>query len=102
VVDRESVDGNRKRLLASISTFCLFVEIVSNEKERRKSVSEPIPHFGNNVFSESNKKVQCIAYINIREPIPHFTNNVAIFGNNSIGPLSINVGPVEDYDVDET
>jgi ribonuclease BN (tRNA processing enzyme) len=32
VVDGKSMDGSRNHLLASIGTFCLFVEMVSNEK----------------------------------------------------------------------
>ncbi len=116
VVDGKLMDESRTRLLTSISTFCLFIETVSNEKERGKGISEPMlcfgsnmflksnekEHekgisesmlcFGNNAFSKSNKKEQCFAQINIQEPIRCFANNVTIFGNNSIGPLSRNVG----------
>jgi hypothetical protein len=37
--------------------FCFFVEMVSNEKESEKNISEPMSWFNNNTFLESNKKV---------------------------------------------
>jgi hypothetical protein len=38
VVDGESMDESGTHLLASISTFCLFIEIVSNEQKHEKSM----------------------------------------------------------------
>jgi len=52
-----------------------------------------MPCFSNNSFLEFNEEVQCITRISIQKSILRFINNVAIFRNNSIGPLSINVGP---------
>jgi hypothetical protein len=80
-------------LLASIGTFCLFIKIVSNEKECKKNISELMLHFRNNTFLESNEKVQFITRISIQEPIPHFVNNMLVFGKNVVGSLNINVGP---------
>jgi hypothetical protein len=65
VVNGKLVDESRTCLFTSIGTFCLFVEIVSNEKQHKKRVSEPMSHFGNNAFLESNKKVQCVTQIGI-------------------------------------
>jgi hypothetical protein len=39
--------------------FCFFIEMISNEKEREKGIGEPMPHFDNKAFSESDEKVQC-------------------------------------------
>jgi hypothetical protein len=60
VVDGELVDENKTHLLASIGIFCLFVEIVFNEKECKKNISKPMPHFGNNTFSKSNKRYNAL------------------------------------------
>ncbi len=49
------MDESRTHLLASIGTFCLFGETISNEKECGKGISELISRFGNNMFSKSNK-----------------------------------------------
>jgi hypothetical protein len=65
----------------------------SNKKERGKGISEPMLCFNNNAFSKSNEKVQHLTQIGVQKPIPRFTNNVVVLGNDSIGPLSINVGP---------
>jgi hypothetical protein len=116
-MDGKSMNESKTRLLASIGTFSLFVEMISNEKECGKGISEPMSHFGNNMFlkfnkkehekgiselmscfssnafSESNKKKECFTQINIQEPILCFANNAIILGNNSIAPLSINVRP---------
>jgi hypothetical protein len=43
---------------ASIDVFCLFVETISNEKECGNDIHEPMLHFGNNVFSKYNEKMQ--------------------------------------------
>ncbi len=90
VVDGKSMDENITRLLESISIFCLFVETISNEKERKKRIIELMSSFDNKTFFESNKKVQ---HVGIQELIPRFTNNTTIFKNNSGGPSSINVRP---------
>jgi hypothetical protein len=66
MLDGESVDESITHLLASIGTFCLFVEIVSDGKEQEKSISELMSCFGNNTFSESNEKVQCVIQIGIQ------------------------------------
>jgi hypothetical protein len=81
VVDGKSMDENITRLLESISIFCLFVETISNEKERKKRIIELMSSFGNKTFFESNKKVQ---HVGIQELIPRFTNNTTIFKNNSL------------------
>jgi hypothetical protein len=73
VVDGKSMDESLTRLLESISIFCLFVETISNEKERKKRIIELMSSFGNKTFFESNKKVQHV--------------------DNSGGPSSINVRP---------
>jgi hypothetical protein len=73
VVDGKSMDESITRLLQSVSIFCLFVETIYNEKERKKRISEPMSSFNNNTFFESNKKVQHV--------------------DNSGGPSSINVRP---------
>ncbi len=62
-------------------------------KNNEKGIIETIPCFDNNMFLKSNKTVPLIAQINIQKPISHFTNNTTIFGNNSVGPSSKNVGP---------
>ncbi len=56
MLDGESVDESRTHLLASIGTFCLFIEIVSNGKEQEKSISSLMSRFGNNTFSKSNER----------------------------------------------
>jgi hypothetical protein len=90
VLDGKLMDESKTCLLASIDTYCLFIEMVSNEKEREKGISEPMScfdnttflesnkkestkgiselmsRFGNNVFAESKEKVQCIAQISIQ------------------------------------
>jgi len=66
MLDGELLDESRTHLLASISIFCLFIEIISNGKEQEKSISELMSHFGNNTFSESNEKVQCVIQISIQ------------------------------------
>jgi len=50
VVDGKSMDESLTRLLESISIFCLFVETISNEKERKKRISEPMSSFNNTFF----------------------------------------------------
>jgi hypothetical protein len=87
------LDENRIRFLASISTFCLFIERISNEKEHGKGINQLMPHFGNNRFLKSNEEVQHVTRISIQKPILHFANNTIIFKNNSVGPPNINVGP---------
>jgi len=52
-----------------------------------------MPRFGNDTFSKYNEKVQPATWIGVQEPILCFVNNLAIFGNNLVGPLNINVGP---------
>jgi len=117
VVDGKLLDETRTCFLASIGTFFLSVKIISNEKECEKGITKPMPHFGNNPFSEfkereckndiiemmscfgsntfskSNKKVQHITQISIQELISCFTNNAVVFRNNLVSPLNINVGP---------
>ncbi len=93
VIDEELVDESRTCLLASIDIFCLFIEMVSNKKERGKSINELMLCFGSNAFLKSNEKVQCVTQINIQESISCFANNVVIFGNNLVGPPNMNVGP---------
>ncbi len=65
IIDGNLVDESRTRLLTSIGTFSLFVETISNEKQHKKRISEPMSHFGSNAFLESNKKVQCVVRIGI-------------------------------------
>jgi len=116
IMDGKSLDENKIHLLTSIGTFCFFVETTSNEKECKKGISqlmpcfnntfleskeeecrkgiiESMPCFNNNAFLESNEKVQCVTQIGIQELIPCFANNVIVFGDNSVGPPNINVGP---------
>jgi len=93
VVDGKLLDENRIRFLASISTFCLFIERISNEKEHGKGINQLMPHFVNNGFLKSNEEVQHITRINTQKPILHFANNTVIFKNNSVGKPNINVGP---------
>jgi len=81
VVDGKLMDDNRTYIFTSIGTFCLFVEMVSNTKERKKGISEPISHFGSNAFSKSNKK-KCEKGTN--EPMLHFGSNAFSKSNKTI------------------
>ncbi len=72
VVDGKLMDEGRTCLLTSISTFFLFVEMVSNEKELKKGINELMSHFSSNTFLKSNKK-ECRKGIN--ELMSRFNNN---------------------------
>jgi len=69
VVDGKLLDESWTHLLASIGNFCLFIEIISNEKECGKGISEPMPHFDSNMFSKSKEKV-CEKGIMRQLPVP--------------------------------
>jgi hypothetical protein len=56
VVDGKLMDKSRTCLLASIGTFCLFVEMIANKNKCGKGINELMPRFDNNVFSKSNEK----------------------------------------------
>jgi hypothetical protein len=73
VIDGKSMDENRTYLFTSIDTFCLFIEMVSNEKEHENNINELMPHFGSNAFSESNEKERGKG---ISELMSHFNNNM--------------------------
>ncbi len=40
IMDGKSLDENKTHLLTSTSTFCLFIETISNEKECEKGISQ--------------------------------------------------------------
>jgi len=56
VVNGELMDESRTCLLASICILNLFLEIISNGT-KKKSISEPMPHFRNDTFSKYYEKV---------------------------------------------
>jgi hypothetical protein len=98
----ESVDEIITCLQASIGTFCLFIETIFSEKKCGNDIHEPMLRFGNKMFSKSNEKVQCNAQINIQKLrihidekvwLSHLVNSATFYGNNSAGPLNINVEP---------
>jgi hypothetical protein len=82
------MDESRTRLLTSIGTFCLFIETVSNKKERGKGISEPMPRFGSNMFLKSNEKNMRKALVNRCHVLAttHFRNPTK---KNNILPKSI-------------
>jgi hypothetical protein len=79
VIDGKSMDDNRTCLFASISTFCLFVEMVSNEKEHENNINEPMSHFSSNAFLESNEKERGKG---ISELMSHFSSMFLKFDKN--------------------
>jgi hypothetical protein len=72
--------------------FSIYSLKIIYNKKKSKKIRKPMPHFDNNLFSKSNKKVQCVIRIGIQEQILRFANNAIVFRNNFVGPLSINVG----------
>jgi N12 class adenine-specific DNA methylase len=93
VVDGESMDESRHVFWHPFALFIYSLKQYPMKKKHKKSISEPMPRFDNNTFSEYNGKVQRATWISVQKPISRFANNLAIFGNNLIGPLNINVGP---------
>jgi hypothetical protein len=81
VIDGKSMDESRTYLFASISTFCLFVEMVSNEKEHENNISESMPHFDNSAFLKSNEKERGKG---INELMSHFSNHMFSESNEKV------------------
>jgi hypothetical protein len=91
VVDGKLMVKSRTHLLASIITFCLFIEMISNEKKHRNNINEPMSHFGNNAFLESNEKKhgKCINEPMLHSTTTHFQNPMKRY-NASLESISKN------------
>jgi hypothetical protein len=81
VIDGKSLDESATHLFASIGTFCLFIETISNKKERGKGINELMSHFSSNMFSAFKEKKHEKGITNM---MSHFNNNAFSKSNEKV------------------